>query len=154
MGSAAVSAIATGIEGSAHLVQLALTPVFLLTAIAGFLNVFTSRLARVADRVNTITRARADGKPEEPGLLANLTSLRRRTVALQGAVVFAGFSGAFTCGATFTIFLGALGAELTSILLLFEFGLALVSLLVGLACFVAEMLIASRAMIAQIADDR
>lgn len=154
MGSTAIGAITTGIEGSAHLVQLALTPVFLLTAIAGFLNVFTSRLARVADRVNTITRAKAEGQRVPTGRSANLTSLRRRTVALQGAVVLAGASGAFTCGATFTIFLGALGAELTSMLLFVEFGLALVCLLAGLTCFVAEMLIASRAMIAQIADDR
>ena len=34
------------IEGPAHLIQVALTPVFLLTAIAGFLNVFAGRLAR------------------------------------------------------------------------------------------------------------
>jgi hypothetical protein len=145
---------ASTIEGSAHLVQLALTPVFLLTAIAGFLNVFTGRLARVADRVNGITRLKLEGKPVMAGLSANLTSLRRRTLALQGAVVLAGVSGAFTCAATFTIFLGALGADQTSMLLFVEFGLALVSLLGGLTCFVAEMLIASRAMIAQIASDR
>ncbi|MDR3472727.1 MAG: DUF2721 domain-containing protein [Devosia sp.] len=153
--TSAVGAVTgTAIEGSAHLVQLALTPVFLLTAIAGFLNVFTGRLARVADRVNAITRAKLEGQPVLAGLSVNLVSLRRRTLALQGAVVLAGASGAFTCAATFTIFLGALGADLTSILLFGEFGLALLSLLAGLTCFVAEMLIASRAMIAQIATDR
>jgi hypothetical protein len=89
-----------------------------------------------------------------PGLSENLNSLRRRTLALQGAVVLAGGAGACTCAATFTIFVGALGAELTSLLLFVEFGLALLCLLVGLGCFVAEMLIASRAMIAQIAADR
>ena len=145
---------ASAVEGSAHLIQVALTPVFLLTAIAGFLNVFTGRLARVADRVNAIARARLEGTPVVEGLSANLTSLRRRTVALQAAVVLVGISGAFTCAATVTIFVGALGADLTSILLFVEFGMALLSLLGGLTCFVAEMVIASRAMIAQIATER
>src|SRR6201999_4215619 len=98
----------SGIEGSAHLIQLALTPVFLLTGVAGFLNVFTGRLARVADRVNANSRARQQGVAVSEGLSNNLTSLRRRTVALQAAVVFAGISGAFTCAAVVTIFIGAL----------------------------------------------
>ncbi|HVX82262.1 MAG TPA: DUF2721 domain-containing protein [Devosiaceae bacterium] len=145
----------TGVEVSAHLIQVALTPVFLLTAIAGFLNVFTGRLARVADRVNAITRARLEGQPITiVGISADLNSLRRRTLALQAAVVLAGVSGASTCAATFTIFVGTLGANLTSLTLFIEFGLALLSLLGALTCFVVEMVIASRAMIAQIATDR
>jgi hypothetical protein len=154
LSNALATVAGSAVEGPAHLIQLALTPVFLLTAIAGFLNVFTGRLARVADRVNAISRARLEGRPLLPGLSENLNSLRRRTLALQGAVVLVGASGAFTCAATFTIFLGALGAELTALLLFLEFGLALFCLLVGLGCFVAEMLIASRAMISQIAADR
>jgi len=142
------------IEGSAHLIQLALTPVFLLTAIAGFLNVFTGRLARVADRVNALVRARHDGQKLPPqGLSADVASLRRRTLALQGAVLFCGAAGAFTCAATLTIFLGSLGAELTSVLLFLEFGVALLSLLASLGFFVAEMLIATRAMFDEIAHD-
>ena len=144
---------ASALTDSTHLIQLALTPVFLLTAIAGFLNVFTGRLARVADMVNAITGARAEGKPAPRGLLDNLESLRRRTLALQTAVLLGGASGAFTCAATFTIFVGNLGADLT-LLLLIEFALALVCLLGAVASFVAEMLIATRAMMARIADDR
>ena len=41
----------------AHIVQVALTPVFLLTGIATLLNVFSTRLARVADRVEAASRA-------------------------------------------------------------------------------------------------
>jgi hypothetical protein len=149
----AIAVAGSAITDSAHLIQLALTPVFLLTAIAGFLNVFTGRLARVADRVNGITRARDEGKPTPTGLSSNLLSLRRRTLALQAAVLLVGGSGAFTCAATFTIFVGALGADLSALLFV-EFGLALLCLLGGLGCFVAEMLIASRSMIDQIAADR
>ncbi len=41
----------------AHVIQVALTPVFLLSGIATLLNVFSTRLARVADRVDQITKA-------------------------------------------------------------------------------------------------
>jgi len=143
----------TAVEGYAHLIQVALTPVFLLTAVAGFLNVFTGRLARVADRVNAMTRDRTDGKALGAGLSVNIDSLRRRTVALQAAVVLGGTSGAFTCAATVTIFIGALGANLVSLLLFVEFGMAMLSLFGALGCFVAEMLIASRVMIAEIGRD-
>jgi hypothetical protein len=40
----------------AHIIQVALTPVFLLSGIATLLNVFSTRLARVADRVDQITK--------------------------------------------------------------------------------------------------
>jgi len=150
-----VASAVTGaaIEGPAHLIQVALTPVFLLTAIAGFLNVFTGRLARVADRVNAIARARLEGKQVVVGLSADINALRRRTVALQAAVVLGGISGAFTCAATVTIFVGTLGADPPSLVVFLEFGLALLSLLGALSCFVAEMLIAGRAMINEIAKE-
>ena len=122
--------------------------------IAGFLNVFTGRLARVADRVNAIVKSRHEGQPLPPqGLSANVTSLRRRTLALQGAVLLCSASGIFTCAATFTIFVGALGAEFGSVLL-FEFGLSLLCLLGAIAFFLAEMYIATRAMFDEIAKDR
>ena len=44
------------LEAAAHMVQLALTPVFLLSATATLLSVFATRLARVADRVNTLSQ--------------------------------------------------------------------------------------------------
>ena len=39
---------------AAYIIQMALTPVFLLAGTAGLLNVFTVRLARVSDRVNNL----------------------------------------------------------------------------------------------------
>lgn len=38
-----------------HVIQVALTPVFLLTAVAALLNVFSTRLGRVADRVDQVS---------------------------------------------------------------------------------------------------
>src|ERR1700753_1853299 len=53
----------TSLDSATHLVQLALTPIFLLTGLASLLNVFSTRLGRVADRVDKLT---ADAKTPPP----------------------------------------------------------------------------------------
>ena len=78
------------VSGVAHAIQLALTPVFLLTGIAGILNVMTGRLARVIDRGRYLTdrAATPDGRlPED-------------TEALAG-VLFTGATLALVVGLTF-----------------------------------------------------
>ena len=42
------------IDDAAHVVQLALTPIFLLSGIASLLNVFSTRLGRIADQVDKL----------------------------------------------------------------------------------------------------
>jgi hypothetical protein len=42
----------SSLDDLAHIIQVALTPVFLLSAIAALLNVFSTRLGRVADQVD------------------------------------------------------------------------------------------------------
>jgi len=42
------------VESVAHVIQVALTPVFLLSGIASLLSVLSTRLARVADRVDAL----------------------------------------------------------------------------------------------------
>src|SRR5690242_7496455 len=72
----------------AHVIQVALTPIFLLSGIATLLNVFATRLARVADVVAQITKAMDQADPEQTADLAReLLSLRRRSIALDAAVV-------------------------------------------------------------------
>jgi hypothetical protein len=44
------------LETVAHIVQLALTPVFLLSGIAALLNVFSTRLGRVADQADRLSQ--------------------------------------------------------------------------------------------------
>ncbi len=42
------------IEAAAHVVQLALTPVFLLSGVAALFNVFSTRLGRVSDQADKL----------------------------------------------------------------------------------------------------
>jgi hypothetical protein len=93
----------------AHVIQVALTPIFLLSGIATLLNVFSTRLARVADRVDQITKAMEEADPDECVQLARqLLHLRRRSIALDVAVLLGAVAAAATCASVFTLFVGAL----------------------------------------------
>src|SRR3984893_19072484 len=93
----------------AHIIQVALTPVFLLSGIATLLNVFSTRLARVADRVDQITKGIEGTDEGKVALLTEqLSHLRRRSLALDAAVLLAAFGGAATFASVLTLFVGAL----------------------------------------------
>src|SRR6266403_826129 len=109
----------------AHIIQVALTPVFLLSGIATLLNVFSTRLARVADRVDQITKGIEEADAGEVALLAaQLSHLRRRSLALDAAVLLAAFGGAATCASVLTLFVGALRDATVASVLFTTFGLA------------------------------
>ena len=99
----------SALDTIAHIVQVALTPVFLLSGIATLLNVFSTRLARVADRVEAVRKALEGADASEARALATqLIHLHRRSVALDVAVVLGAVGGATTCGAVLVLFVGAL----------------------------------------------
>jgi hypothetical protein len=81
----------SALDTIAHVIQVALTPVFLLTGIATLLNVFSTRLARVADRVETATNALEGADADERRILsAQLAHLHRQSLALNVPVILAG----------------------------------------------------------------
>jgi hypothetical protein len=56
------------VDSVAHVIQVALTPVFLLSGIASLLAVLSTRLARVADRVDALAEQRNEGgRPAKTG---------------------------------------------------------------------------------------
>jgi hypothetical protein len=129
---------ATTLESAAHVVQLALTPVFLLSAIAALLSVFATRLGRVADQTDKLS-----GDPRDADRDARLRVLRWRSRSLDGAVILAALGGAFTCGAVLALFLGAVGSAGAADLLFILFGGAIILAMGSLGAFVVEMLLAA-----------
>ncbi len=126
-------------ESAAHVVQLALTPVFLLSGIAALLNVFATRLGRVADQADAL----AEQPNETSGRDDRLRVLRWRSRVLDWAVLLAAVSGALTCGTVLVLFFGVvLGKDAASLLFLL-FGAAIVFTMGALLAFVAEMLLAA-----------
>ena len=82
----------------AHAIQLAIAPVFLLTGIAGLLNVMAARLARVIDRTRSFeemwagldTKARAAARVE-------LGSLERRRRACSWSINYCTTAALLIC---------------------------------------------------------
>ncbi len=128
------------LEGAAHVVQLALTPVFLLSGVAALVNVFSTRLGRVSDQADKLAEQDRDASGHE----LKLRLLQWRSRALDAAVVLAALAGASTCGAALALFLGAVSGAVGATLLFYLFGGAIVLTMAALAAFVMEMLLAAR----------
>ena len=128
-----------------NIIRTALAPVFLLSGIATLLNVFSTRLGRVADRVDKLAQdlERADDREAEH-LRRQLAYLRHRSLALDAAVVIASLGGAATCGAVLTLFIGSLRSSEVASVLYTLFGAAILCTFGAIALFVAEMLMAGR----------
>ncbi|WP_019906560.1 DUF2721 domain-containing protein [Methylobacterium sp. 77] len=129
----------------AHVIQVALAPAFLLTALATLLNVFSTRLGRVADRVDdaaaSLQKADAD---EAAHLSRQLSYLRRRSFMLDVAVVLASIGSIMTGIAVLTLFVGALRDAATASVLFGCFGVALVCTVAAIVAFLVEILMAGR----------
>ncbi len=136
-------AISDRVDTVAHVIQIALTPVFLFSGIASLLGVLSTRLGRVADHVDSLSEKleSADAR-ERARRSTELLYLRRRTLILDFAVILATLGGAMTLGAGLLLFLGGL-RERTGASLFVVFGLALVATICALMCFLVEMLLSS-----------
>ena len=137
------------LDSAGHLIQVALTPVFLLSGIAALLNVFASRLARVADRLDNLaaTIGAAAASPEQ---IFHLARWPRRAHGRDAAVVLGTAGAATTCMAILTLFLFALSNKAIASVLLAFFGLAIVCTLGSVTAFGLEMLMSSRGLRARL----
>jgi hypothetical protein len=137
--------VSESVDSIAHVIQIALTPVFLLSGIASLLSVFSTRLARVADRVDALSEKLEDADPiQRERFQERLTYLRRRSHVLDCAVLLGTLGGGATCLAALFLFVGTLRNETGVGVLFVSFGLALLFTVGALVAFMIEMLLASR----------
>jgi hypothetical protein len=142
------------VDSIAHVIQVALTPVFLLSGIASLLGVFSGRLARVADRVDAVAeKIDTASEAERPRLRRRLDYLRRRSHALDAAVVLGALAGVATSVAALLLFVGTLRDETGTTFMFVAFGLALACTIGALVAFLFEMLLASRGIRDQVAAE-
>jgi uncharacterized membrane protein len=128
----------------AHIIQVALTPVFLLSAIGTLLNVFNMRLSRVSDHREHATEMlrAATEEADKARLRAHLRRLAHRTLMLDASVVLGATGAASTCGAAFVLFLGSLRSAAIISWLFVLFGAALACAVGALMAFLADTLLA------------
>ncbi len=125
------------LSNAAHVIQLALTPIFLLTAVGSLLNVFSTRLGRISDRIHSL-------KKDDHYRAEELRRLQMRSRFLDAAVSLAAAAGVLTCCAAITLFFGVLRDSGRAAILFAFFGGGLLCAVAGLSCFVAEIILAGR----------
>lgn len=128
-----------------HAIQLALAPVFLLTGIAGILNVMTGRLARIIDRGRRVTEGPAHGATGPANsLIQEVADLERRRHMASAAITACTFSALLVCTVIAALFFEVLlGLELSWLIGVLFTGSTL-ALIVGLAYFLREVHLATK----------
>jgi Protein of unknown function (DUF2721) len=132
------------VADAAHLIQTALTPVFMLSAIGTLLIVFNTRLSRVSDHMthlNDLLKGDLDAG-EERSLRGHLRRLVRRIAMLDASIALGALAGASTCGAALVLFVGSVGASAVESWLIGMFALALVCTVGSLVMFMGDSLLA------------
>ena len=141
-------------ETIAHLIQVAIAPVFLLNGLGILLNVFTGRLTRVVDRMRKVAaQLRAGpGDAELRQLRRELALQRLRLRVVNGAIALAALSAFLTCCAILALFVGGLSRDTQSMLPLALFAAAVAAVIVALALFIWEVRVSGKALAAETED--
>jgi len=126
-----------------HAIQLALAPVFLLTGIAGTLNVMTGRLARIIDRGRQIAN-RSPTEQDEEEVATELLSLERRRSLASAAITATTFSALLVCMVVTALFLDVLLAVNLNLVVGTLFAGSSLALVIGLAYFLREVHLATK----------
>lgn len=130
----------SGLPGLAKDIQLALAPVFLLTAISSLLNMLIGRLARIVDRARWVEQHfTARDHPDHPAQVTELRLLDRRMRTVNRAIFLMTLSAVALCTVVATMFLARLAGFGFARTLSIVFALSLILLIAGLVLFLMEV---------------
>lgn len=131
----------THLTDIAHVIQLSVAPVFLLTAISTLIGGMNTRLGRIIDRRRVVTEMHAKSEMS----LADSEELRllaRRRHLIYLAILFAVMAALLVCFVVAGAFVGALMAADLTRLVAALFILAMGSMIAALSLFLREIYLA------------
>ena len=128
----------------AHAIQLAIAPVFLLTGVAGLLNVMAARLARVIDRARFIEQGWA-GLDAKARIFARVEigNLEQRRQVCSWSINLSTAAALLICLVIVALFVEEFFRTDLKWLAGALFVTAMVALIGGLACFLREVYLAT-----------
>jgi len=129
-----------------HGIQLAVAPVFLLTAVSGLIGAVAGRLSRIVDRGRVLEeRLRQEARSEQaPQWYRELRMLRRRGLLANTAIGLLTLC-ALMIGLTIVVlFLGETTVFQIDRLAIYAFLGGVICFMAALGCFFAETLLAAR----------
>lgn len=129
----------------AHLIQVALTPIFLISAIGVTLNVLTSRLARIVDRARTMEDLllRPDFIQDSRDLSGQLKILARRSRWINAAITLITLSALFIALVVVLLFVNAFLRWELAAFIAAMFIMSMVTLAAAFLAFLIEVRIAT-----------
>jgi Protein of unknown function (DUF2721) len=132
----------------ARLIQIALTPIFLISAIGVTLNVLTSRLARIVDRARAMEDElrRPDHIHDGRDLHGALAVLARRARFINAAITLITVSALFIALVVVMLFVNAFLRWDLSAFIAWMFILSMLSLATALSAFLIEVRIATNSL--------
>jgi hypothetical protein len=130
----------------ARLIQVALTPIFLISAIGVTLNVLTSRLARIVDRARTLEDRALDSPQgvDRQELHVQLAILERRAGWINAAITLITLSALFISLVVVMLFVNAFLRWDLSVFIACMFILCMLSLAAALLAFLVEVRISTK----------
>ena len=131
----------------AHVIQVAVAPVFLLAGISALLGVMTNRLGRITDRARTLQGWMPQTeKCHAKRIEEELNNLLLRGRVINFAITLATTSALLVCLVIMVLFLSSLISMNLSIAVAVLFIICMFVMSCALAMFLAEILIATRFM--------
>lgn len=131
------------ISAIAHVIQLAVAPVFLIAGIGSMLVVLTNRLGRVVDRARKLEdRLMQTDTPPQARTTEDLAVLARRARLVHWAIGFCAICALLICTVVVVLFLGAVLDLNFSRAIATLFILAMTAFISGLLCFLREIHVA------------
>ena len=124
----------SGITDIAHGIQLAVAPVFLLSAVGAVLAVLTNRLGRIIDRARVLEETLPDASAvKQHGMRAELQHLAKRAGLIHAAITLSTACALIICLVIVPLFAEvALGRQLS--------GLIVVLFITGMCAFVGAFI--------------
>ena len=129
----------------AHLIQVALTPIFLISAIGVTLNVLTSRLARIVDRARAMEDrlVRPDDVQDARDLHSELKILAHRSRWINAAITLITLSALFIALVVVMLFVNAFLRWELAAFIAGMFIMSMLTLAAALLAFLIEVRIAT-----------
>jgi hypothetical protein len=132
------------ISAIAHVIQLAVAPVFLLTGIASLLGVLTNRLGRVIDRARLLEGHLPDITGEHKSVVhVDLKMLSRRARHINRAISLCTTAALLVCMVVAVLFVSAFLTLDISRVIAGLFVVAMLCVIAGLVSFLREVYLAT-----------
>lgn len=133
------------------IIQLAITPVILISGMGALMITLTNRMARIVDRTRVVAEAMPAAMPEDRAHLeSQLDIMWRRALLLRRAVTSNGLSMLVSCLLVVAIFASAMLGLRLQVLMLILFCASILFLIASLVDFLRDIFVSLHALHLQV----